>query len=110
VAFIDHLDQLDARVSLTVLEGGETRTWSRSELGKRPRSRRVTFSPASRLAAPDPPVLEVPAVALVLWFVSVGLALRHRVVERILGLRLDTSASGADQQALLQRGHRATSG
>jgi hypothetical protein len=38
LAFIDHLDQLDGRVSLTVVEGGETPTWSGSELGKRPRT------------------------------------------------------------------------
>jgi cation-transporting P-type ATPase E len=74
----------------------------------------VLIVPATRtyfgLTAPDPPVLEVPAVALLLWFVSVSLVLRHRVLERILGLRVDTPAAGADRQARLRREHRATSG
>ena len=38
------------------------------------------------LTAPDPPVVQASAVALVAWFVTLGLALRHRVLERILGL------------------------
>jgi cation-transporting ATPase E len=41
------------------------------------------------LTAPDPPVVEVPAIALVLWFVTVSLALRYRVLERVLGLPTD---------------------
>jgi len=38
------------------------------------------------LTAPDPPVVEASAVALVAWFVVLGLALRFRVLERVLGL------------------------
>lgn len=38
------------------------------------------------LTAPDPPVVEIPAIALVLWFVTVSLVLRYRVLERLLGL------------------------
>jgi cation-transporting P-type ATPase E len=40
------------------------------------------------LTAPDPPVLEIPGIALVLWFVTLSLALRFRVLERMLGLRV----------------------
>ena len=40
------------------------------------------------LTAPDPPVLEAGAVALVAWFVTLSLALRFRVLERVLGLPL----------------------
>jgi cation-transporting ATPase E len=39
------------------------------------------------LTAPDPPVVQIPAVALVLWFVTLSLALRYRVMERVLGLQ-----------------------
>jgi cation-transporting P-type ATPase E len=50
----------------------------------------VLVVPATReyfgLTAPDPPVVQIPAVALVLWFVTLSLALRHRVLERVLGL------------------------
>ena len=52
----------------------------------------VLLVPATReyfgLTAPDPPVLEIPGIALVLWFVTLSLALRYRVLERILGLRV----------------------
>ena len=51
----------------------------------------VLIVPATReyfgLTAPDPPVVEYPAIALVLWFVTLSLALRYRVLERVLGLR-----------------------
>jgi cation-transporting ATPase E len=40
------------------------------------------------LTAPDPPVLGFPRIALVLWFGTLSLALRFRVLERILGLRV----------------------
>ena len=50
----------------------------------------VLVVPATReyfgLTAPDPPVIEYPAVGLVLWFVSLSLVLRYRVLERVLGL------------------------
>jgi cation-transporting ATPase E len=50
----------------------------------------VLVVPATReyfgLTAPDPPVVQIPAVALVLWFVILSLVLRHRVLERLLGL------------------------
>jgi cation-transporting P-type ATPase E len=39
------------------------------------------------LTAPDPPVVQIPAVALVLWFVTLSLALRYRVMERVVGLQ-----------------------
>jgi hypothetical protein len=52
----------------------------------------VLVVPATReyfgLTAPDPPVLEIPGIALVLWFVTLSLALRFRVLERILGVRV----------------------
>lgn len=38
------------------------------------------------LTAPDPPVVQAGAVAIVLWFVTLSLVLRHRVLERALGL------------------------
>lgn len=38
------------------------------------------------LTAPDPPVVRAGAVAIVLWFATLSLALRHRVLERVLGL------------------------
>jgi cation-transporting P-type ATPase E len=51
----------------------------------------VLVVPATReyfgLTAPDPPVLEIPGIALVLWFVTLSVALRYRVLERVLGLR-----------------------
>ncbi|WP_328310386.1 HAD-IC family P-type ATPase [Actinomycetospora sp. NBC_00405] len=51
----------------------------------------VLVVPATReyfgLTAPDPPVVEIPAIALVLWFVTLSVALRYRVLERVLGLR-----------------------
>ncbi|WP_285650107.1 HAD-IC family P-type ATPase [Actinomycetospora sp. NBRC 106375] len=51
----------------------------------------VLIVPATReyfgLTAPDPPVVEFPAIGLVVWFVTLSLVLRHRVLERILGLR-----------------------
>jgi cation-transporting P-type ATPase E len=50
----------------------------------------VLIVPATReyfgLTAPDPPVVQFPAVALVLWFVTLSLALRYRLLERVLGL------------------------
>jgi cation-transporting P-type ATPase E len=50
----------------------------------------VLIVPATReyfgLTAPDPPVVQIPAIALVLWFVTLSLVLRYRVLERILGL------------------------
>jgi cation-transporting P-type ATPase E len=46
------------------------------------------------LTAPDPPVVEVPGVAIVLWFVTLSLALRYRVLERVLGLRGGSEAPG----------------
>jgi cation-transporting P-type ATPase E len=50
----------------------------------------VLIVPATRayfgLTAPDPPVLEIPGIALVLWFVTLSLALRSRVLEQVLGL------------------------
>ena len=39
------------------------------------------------LTAPDPPVVETSAVAVVAWFVVLSLVLRFRVLERLLGLR-----------------------
>ncbi|WP_433786279.1 HAD-IC family P-type ATPase [Actinomycetospora sp. CA-101289] len=52
----------------------------------------VLIVPATReyfgLTAPDPPVVQIPAIGLVLWFVTLSLALRFRVLERILGLRV----------------------
>jgi cation-transporting P-type ATPase E len=58
----------------------------------------VLVVPATReyfgLTAPDPPVLEIPGIALVLWFVTLSVALRYRVLERVLGLR-PQPASGA---------------
>jgi cation-transporting ATPase E len=51
------------------------------------------------LTAPDPPVVQVPAVALVLWFVTVSLALRYRVLERVLGLRIDPADPGERSQS-----------
>ena len=51
----------------------------------------VLVVPATReyfgLTAPDPPVVEIPAIALVLWFVTLSVVLRYRVLERVLGLR-----------------------
>ncbi|GAA4896107.1 HAD-IC family P-type ATPase [Actinomycetospora straminea] len=38
------------------------------------------------LTAPDPPVVEAAGVAIVAWFVTLSLVLRHRVLERVLGL------------------------
>ena len=50
----------------------------------------VLLVPATRsyfgLTAPDPPILWIGVPALVLWFVTVSLALRFRVLERVLGL------------------------
>jgi cation-transporting ATPase E len=50
----------------------------------------VLLVPATRtyfgLTAPDPPVVETAGVAIVVWFVVVSLALRHRALERLLGL------------------------
>ena len=50
----------------------------------------VLLVPATRdyfgLTAPDPPVVLAAGVAVVLWFVAVSVALRHRVLERLLGL------------------------
>ncbi|GAA4920104.1 cation-transporting ATPase E [Actinomycetospora succinea] len=50
----------------------------------------VLIVPATReyfgLTAPDPPVIIYPAIALVLWFVTLSLVLRYRVLERVLGL------------------------
>lgn len=46
------------------------------------------------LTAPDPPVVETSAIGLAVWFVLVSLALRHRVLERVLGLR-ETEHGGA---------------
>jgi cation-transporting P-type ATPase E len=46
------------------------------------------------LTAPDPPVVQIPGVALILWFVTVSLALRYRVLERVLGLRVDPADPG----------------
>ena len=58
----------------------------------------VLVVPATReyfgLTAPDPPVVEYPAIALVLWFVTLSLVLRYRVLERVLGLR-ETEPGGA---------------
>ena len=39
------------------------------------------------LTAPDPPVVETSGAAVVGWFVVLSLALRFRVLERLLGLR-----------------------
>jgi cation-transporting ATPase E len=39
------------------------------------------------LTAPDPPVVEASAVAVVGWFVVLSLVLRFRILERLLGLR-----------------------
>ncbi len=51
----------------------------------------VLVVPATReyfgLTAPDPPVVEIPAIALVLWFATLSVVLRYRVLERVLGLR-----------------------
>ncbi len=38
------------------------------------------------LTAPDPPVVQASAIALGAWFVTLSLVLRHRVLERVLGL------------------------
>ncbi|GAA4776323.1 HAD-IC family P-type ATPase [Actinomycetospora chlora] len=50
----------------------------------------VLLVPATRnyfgLTAPDPPVLPVAALGVLLWFVSLSLVLRYRVLERVLGL------------------------
>jgi cation-transporting ATPase E len=50
----------------------------------------VLLIPATRsyfgLTAPDPPVVVAAGIAIVLWFVAVSLALRFRVLERVLGL------------------------
>jgi cation-transporting ATPase E len=50
----------------------------------------VLVVPATRsyfgLTAPDPPILWIGVPALVLWFIAVSLALRFRVLERLLGL------------------------
>ena len=58
----------------------------------------VLLIPATRtyfgLTAPDPPVVEIPGVAIVLWFVTLSLALRYRALERVLGLRGGSEAPG----------------
>ena len=48
------------------------------------------------LTAPDPPVVQVPAVAIVVWFVTVSLALRFRVLERVLGVQPDRAGPSGD--------------
>jgi cation-transporting ATPase E len=57
----------------------------------------VLVIPATRtyfgLTAPDPPVVQIPAVALVLWFITLSLALRYRVMERVLGLQPSATAA-----------------
>ncbi|NMO90703.1 HAD-IC family P-type ATPase [Actinomycetospora sp. TBRC 11914] len=51
----------------------------------------VLIVPATRsyfgLTAPDPPVVYAVVPTVVVWFVVVSLALRHRLLERLLGLR-----------------------
>ncbi|MCD2193015.1 HAD-IC family P-type ATPase [Actinomycetospora endophytica] len=50
----------------------------------------VLLVPATRsyfgLTAPDPPVVYMVVPAVVAWFVVLSLALRHRVLERLIGL------------------------
>jgi cation-transporting P-type ATPase E len=50
----------------------------------------VLVVPATRayfgLTAPDPPVVYVVVPTVVVWFVVLSLALRHRVLERVIGL------------------------
>ena len=62
----------------------------------------VLVVPATRtyfgLTAPDPPVVQVPAVALVGWFVAVSLALRHRLLERLVGLHPDVDREADERQ------------
>jgi len=56
----------------------------------------VLLVPATRtyfgLTAPDPPVVETAGVAIVGWFIVVSLALRHRLLERLLGVGADDRA------------------
>ncbi len=63
----------------------------------------VLLVPATRsyfgLTAPDPPIVEIAGVATVGWFVVVSLALRHRLLERLLGLR-PASAAGVTRPAV----------
>jgi cation-transporting P-type ATPase E len=44
------------------------------------------------LTAPDPPVVETSAVGLAGWFVTLSLALRYQILERVLGLRVGGTA------------------
>ncbi|PVY97467.1 HAD-IC family P-type ATPase [Actinomycetospora cinnamomea] len=50
----------------------------------------VLLVPATRayfgLTAPDPPVVRTAALGVVAWFITLSLVLRHRVLERVLGL------------------------
>ncbi|MDD7938417.1 HAD-IC family P-type ATPase [Actinomycetospora lutea] len=51
----------------------------------------VLLVPSTRayfgLTAPDPPVVRTALIGTVLWFVTLSLVLRYRVLERLLGLR-----------------------
>jgi cation-transporting ATPase E len=66
----------------------------------------VLLVPATRqyfgLTAPDPPVVKAAGIGVAVWFVALSLALRYRVLERILGLH-PRSPHTEDTPAHIQR-------